>query len=211
MHQKSPRTVECGHRQHVEGAFLFRRILLPLKQNRPEHYFTYRLNRSCRPEGGLLRARTRIGVPRIFVVSFIAAVFFCSAGGCENKKAGDGGRNPLPSFADLVEAVKPAVVNISTVSTVKLPGNPFQFFFGQGNQDRDPGQFDSYLRRFFGDVPDSELKQRSLGSGVIIDRAGYIVTNYHVVRRAEEITVRLIDGREFKAKVVGRDRRPIFP
>lgn len=103
--------------------------------------------------------------------------------------------------------MKPAVVNISTVSTVKLPGNPFQFFFGQGDQDRDPGKLDSYLRKFFGDVPDRELKQQSLGSGVIIDQAGYIVTNYHVVRRADEITVRLIDGREFKAKVVGRDSK----
>ncbi len=99
------------------------------------------------------------------------------------------------------------MVNISTVSTVKLPGNPFQFFFGQGDQDRDPGKLDSYLRKFFGDVPDRELKQQSLGSGVIIDQAGYIVTNYHVVRRADEITVRLIDGREFKAKVVGRDSK----
>jgi hypothetical protein len=54
-------------------------------------------------------------------------------------------------------------------------------------------------------VPDRELKQRSLGSGVIIDKAGYIVTNYHVVRLADEITVRLMDGRELKAKVVARD------
>jgi serine protease Do len=145
-------------------------------------------------------------LPRIFFVSLIAAVFFCSPAGCENKKAGSGDAPDfLPSFADLVEAVKPAVVNISTVSTVKLPGNPFQFFFGQGDEDRAQDQLDNYLRKFFGDVPDRELKQRSLGSGVIVDRAGYIVTNYHVVRQAEEITVRLIDGREFKANVVGRD------
>ncbi len=151
-------------------------------------------------------ARTVMRLPRIFVASLIAAVFFCSSGGCESKKAGSGdARDLLPSFADLVEAVEPAVVNISTVSTVKLPGNPFQFFFGQGNQDRDRNQLENYLRRFFGDVPDRELRQRSLGSGVIIDRTGYIVTNYHVVRGAEGITVRLIDGREFKANVVGRD------
>jgi serine protease Do len=143
---------------------------------------------------------------RIVVLSAIAATFFCSHVGCENKKA-SGGECPvcLPSFADLAEAVKPAVVNISTLSTVKIPGNPFQFFFGPEGQDQDRGQLDSFLKKFFGDIPDKELKQRSLGSGVIIDRTGYIVTNYHVVRRAEEITVRLTDGREFKAKVLGRD------
>lgn len=115
----------------------------------------------------------------------------------------------LPSFADLAESVKPAVVNISAVSTVWIPGNPFRFFFGQGPHDKSGAgeQFDDYLKRFFGDVPDRELKQKSLGTGVIIDKAGYILTNYHVVRRADEITVRMADGREFKARVMGRDAK----
>jgi serine protease Do len=143
---------------------------------------------------------------RIAVLSIMAATFFCPNAGCEVKK-GQGRQGPLPSFADLVDLVKPSVVNISTVSTVKIPGNPFQFFFGPGNQGEEKGQFDNFLKKFFGDIPDRELKQRSLGSGVIIDRAGYIVTNYHVVRRASDITVRLTDGREFKAKVVGRDSK----
>lgn len=113
----------------------------------------------------------------------------------------------LPTFADLAESVKPAVVNISTLSSVRIPGNPFQFFFGEGPHDKSREQFDNYIRRFFGDIPDSELKQKSLGSGVIIDRAGYILTNNHVVQRADEITVRMTDGREFKARVMGRDAR----
>jgi serine protease Do len=145
---------------------------------------------------------------RIVVLTLVVAAFSCAPAGCENKKTG--GETPsvpssLPSFADLAEAVKPAVVNISAVSTVKIPGNPFQFFFGQGNQDEEKGQVETFLKKFFGEIPDRELKQRSLGSGVIIDRAGYIVTNYHVVRHADEITVRLTDGRELKAKVLGRD------
>jgi serine protease Do len=143
---------------------------------------------------------------RIALLSVIAAMFFCQSAGCENKRpAQDPPADTLPSFADLVDAVKPAVVNISTLSTVKIPGNPFQFFFGQGDQDQEKGQLDGFVKKFFGDIPDRELKQRSLGSGVIIDQAGYILTNYHVVRRATAITVRLTDGREFKAKVVGRD------
>ncbi len=152
-------------------------------------------------------ARSAMHLPRILVVSFIVAVVFCSPGGCESKRSGSEAADPLPSFADLVDMVKPAVVNISTVSIMKLPGNPFQFFFGQRAQERDQGDLDTYLKKFFGDVPDRELKQRSLGSGVIIDREGYIVTNYHVVKRADAITVRLTDGREFKAKVIGRDSK----
>jgi serine protease Do len=115
----------------------------------------------------------------------------------------------LPAFADLAESVKPAVVNISTLSSVRIPGNPFQFFFGEGPRDgsRASEQFDAYIRRFFGDIPDRELKQKSLGSGVIIDRSGYILTNNHVVQRADEITVRMTDGREFRARVMGRDAK----
>jgi serine protease Do len=105
------------------------------------------------------------------------------------------------SFADLAEKVKPAVVNISTTSTVKIPGNPFRQFFGQDEQS----PLDNFVRRHFGDIPDRELKQSSLGSGFIIDRDGLIITNNHVVERADEIRVRLVDGREFTARVIGRD------
>lgn len=102
------------------------------------------------------------------------------------------------SFADLVEKVKPAVVNISTEKTVRIPGSPFRHFFGD-----EP--FGDFFKWFFEDIPDRELKQQSLGSGFIIDKEGYIITNNHVVEGADEIKVKLADGREFKAKVVGRD------
>ncbi|MGQ3686009.1 MAG: S1C family serine protease [Candidatus Loosdrechtia sp.] len=105
------------------------------------------------------------------------------------------------SFADLAEMVRPAVVNISAITTVVVPGHPFREYFGR---DRG-GPFEEFFRRFFGDIPDRELRQRSLGSGFIIDKEGFIITNNHVVERANEIVVKLADGREFKAKVVGRD------
>jgi serine protease Do len=147
-------------------------------------------------------ARTIAYAAGILFLGLISVAFLSPQVGSESKKTHDI-TGMVPSFADLAESITPAVVNISTVSTVKIPGNPFQFFFGQ--QER--GQLDDYLRKFFGDIPERELKQRSLGSGVIIDRMGYILTNYHVVQRAEEITVRLSDGREFKAKVIGRDSK----
>ncbi|RPJ10891.1 MAG: Do family serine endopeptidase, partial [Deltaproteobacteria bacterium] len=105
------------------------------------------------------------------------------------------------SFADLVDKVQPAVVNISTTTTVRVPGHPFQHFFGENQND----PFGDFFENFFGAVPDRELKQRSLGTGFIIDKNGLIITNNHVVERADEIKVRLTDSREFKAAVIGRD------
>lgn len=96
------------------------------------------------------------------------------------------------AMAAIVEAVKPAVVNISTVKTVRL---------------RDPFFDDPFFRRFFGEpfgIP-RERRQTGLGSGVIVDPSGYILTNNHVIRGADEIRVTLFDRREFKGKVIGTD------
>jgi len=123
--------------------------------------------------------------------------------GCSSKKETVEVVGYPQSFVELAEKVKPSVVNISTTKTVRMPGNPFRHFFGPGRDE----QFGDFFGRFFGDVPDRELKQKSLGSGFIIDKDGYIVTNNHVVEGADEIKVKLSDGREFKAKVIGRDRK----
>ena len=110
--------------------------------------------------------------------------------------------NAPASFTELVKRVGPEVVNISTTKVIKrgpMPrafGNegPWRDFFG-----------DDFFERFFGHIP-KERKQRSLGSGVIIDpQKGYILTNNHVIAGADEITVRLDDGKEYTAEVVGKD------
>jgi serine protease Do len=106
-----------------------------------------------------------------------------------------------PDFVELTKNLKPSVVNISTAKTVspqrntQRPRNPF----GQ-----DP--FDDFFNRFF-DVPQHSFKQRSLGSGFIISNDGYILTNNHVVGGADEIKVKLSDGREFKATIKGTDEK----
>ncbi|TWJ16553.1 DegQ family serine endoprotease [Geobacter argillaceus] len=146
---------------------------------------------------------TKLGISALFsIFMFLSLV---TQGGCESRGKTEFVGFPQ-SFADLAERVKPAVVNIRTTSTVKVPGNPFKHFFGpdQGDQN-DP--FGDFFKRYFNDVPDKEMKQQSLGSGFIINKDGFIITNNHVVDNADEIKVKLSDGREFKAKVIGRDSK----
>jgi serine protease Do len=106
------------------------------------------------------------------------------------------------TFAGVAEAIKPAVININTVSKGALGGpggpggrTPFEEFFGE-----------EFFRRFFGDSPE-RIPQRSLGSGVIVDPSGIALTNAHVVEKATEIEVITLDGSKHKAKVVGSDKK----
>jgi len=106
------------------------------------------------------------------------------------------------SFTELVKQVAPDVVNISTTKVVKR--HPLPSPFGQRGPWRDFFG-DDFFERFFGQIP-RERKQRSLGSGFIIDpKKGYIITNNHVIAGADEIAVKLDDGKEYQAEVVGRD------
>jgi Do/DeqQ family serine protease len=103
------------------------------------------------------------------------------------------GGGAIPSLAPMLERITPAVVNISTQGHVQLQTNPL---FN-----------DPFFRRFF-NVPNmpQERKTQSLGSGVIVDaRRGLVATNNHVIANADQIMVRLNDGREFEAKLVGAD------
>ncbi|HET6364775.1 MAG: DegQ family serine endoprotease, partial [Nitrospirota bacterium] len=101
------------------------------------------------------------------------------------------------ALAEVAEVARPAVVNISTTSTVTMEDNPM---FN-----------DPFFRRFFGDQFDHgqkrKFKSSALGSGVIISADGYILTNNHVIKGADEIKVILYDKREFKGKIVGTDPR----
>ncbi|PWB67085.1 MAG: peptidase [Deltaproteobacteria bacterium] len=98
----------------------------------------------------------------------------------------------------LFKEVSPAVVNISTTQVVRFNRPRMRSPFGQ----QDP--FEDFWNNFFGNMP-REQKRRSLGSGFIVSEDGYILTNNHVVEKADEITVTLLDKEEFKAKVVGTD------
>jgi serine protease Do len=101
------------------------------------------------------------------------------------------------AMAEIAEAVKPAIVNISTTRIIKVQERVYPFF-------NDP-----FFKRFFGDQfkTPKERKTASLGSGVIVDSKGYILTANHVVQGAEEINVTLSDKREFKGTIIGTDAK----
>jgi serine protease Do len=144
------------------------------------------------------------------VIFFWAALFLAAgiSGPGVFAAADSTGRSnsPLPpcrcSFSELVKKVSPSVVNISAVKMVKgMDPMPF------GNPSDSQDQLRDFLQKFFGHPFPKEFTQRSLGSGFIIDKDGFILTNNHVVEETEEIQVKLSDGTEFKAKVIGRDSK----
>ena len=110
---------------------------------------------------------------------------------------------PPSSFADLAEQVKHTVVNISTTQMVKE--NPMQPFMGPNSPFRDFFG-DDFFKKRFGDTPQGQ-KTHALGSGFIIDSDGLILTNNHVVEKADEIKIKTEGGKEYDAKVVGRDSK----
>lgn len=120
----------------------------------------------------------------------------------------------LPDFTDLVERVGPAVVNIRTAERSRAAQS------GSGEIDE---QMREFFRRFGIPLPnnpqpqqprrggprdeDSEPQQRGIGSGFVLSADGYVMTNAHVVEGADEVIVTLTDKREFKARIIGSDRR----
>jgi serine protease Do len=99
-----------------------------------------------------------------------------------------------PSFAAIAKKTMPIVVNISTTS---------QRSARAGSND----PIEDFFNRFFGETPPKENSQRSLGSGILISKDGEILTNYHVVRSADSIKVKLTDQTEFEARLIGKDDR----
>jgi serine protease Do len=108
----------------------------------------------------------------------------------------------LPDFVNLAKKIRPSVVNISTTQMSEGRGGPQEFSSPFGEDD----PFNDFWRRFFGGpMPRGPQRQRSLGSGFIIDADGSILTNNHVVENASKIVVKLSDNVEYEAKVIGRD------
>ena len=154
----------------------------------------------------------------IFLLVIVASGFMYVRGKVVTRESWFDGGSPnvkkvafdkgLPSLSELIKSIKPSVVNISTTTVVKgpdvherffgpsNPGNPFRDFFGN-----------DFFDKYFGDTPRREFKHKSLGSGFIIDRDGYILTNNHVVEKAQSIKVKLSDGKEYDAQVKGRDAK----
>src|SRR5580704_594735 len=145
--------------------------------------------------------------------------------GKEGQKASDATPLSVPSpkqlsnaFSQIAKQLGPCVVNINTESTIK---SPHKRRGGQAPDDDENGGsnggMDDFFNRFFGGPGgqggplggDGSIRERSLGSGVIVDPKGYIVTNRHVVEKADRIRVRLQDdppGVQHDAKVIGEDQ-----
>lgn len=138
------------------------------------------------------RSRGVIGI-------FLGILFFLSPSVAAGQEARTLVEQMQQAFVEVAERLKPSVVNINTTQTVqprRPPDHffrgPFRDFFGE-----------DFFERFF-NLP-REFERRSLGSGVIVDARGYILTNNHVVERADEIQVTLADERTYQGKVVGTD------
>lgn len=117
---------------------------------------------------------------------------------------------PAAGFADLVEKLSPAVVNISTTQKVKS-GGVQMFGFPQLPNTPEFQPFQQFFDRFGQMQPHGgqpiEREMTSLGSGFIIDAEGYVITNNHVIEDADEITVTLPNNDKYKAKIIGRDKK----
>ena len=129
-------------------------------------------------------------------LALLSFLFLCSLAVAQSRG--------LPDFTELAEKQGPAVVNISTTQVTR--GNqamPFPF------DENDPAFefFKRFIPRPPGGATPREFENKSLGSGFVINGDGYILTNAHVVDGADEVTVRLTDKREFKARIIGTDKR----
>jgi serine protease Do len=153
----------------------------------------------------------RVPGARAFWSGLLAVVLACTAVLAPASSWAQGPTQVLPDFSDLAEKVGPAVVNIRT--TERLRANR------GANPELDEDLLD-FFRRFGVPIPgqpqpprrgtpqpDPEPQQRGIGSGFILSPDGYVMTNAHVVEGAEDVVVTLTDRREFRAKIIGSDRR----
>jgi serine protease Do len=104
------------------------------------------------------------------------------------------------SFSDMIKKANPGVVNVSVVKTTQIGE---QFNSPSGTDD----PFYEFFKRFYGDQMPRNYTQRGLGTGFVVDKEGYILTNNHVAEGADEIIVKLSNNKEFKARVIGLDSK----
>ncbi|MCK5226995.1 MAG: DegQ family serine endoprotease [Desulfobulbaceae bacterium] len=145
----------------------------------------------------ILNPKKALSILLSFILLTISGLYFVSTA-----EAGSSGPE---SFADLAEELGPAVVNIYTTKVLKTPQTPFMFPFGDHENE--------LLKRFFGlpdrpkHMPQKKMKKTSLGSGVVMSEDGYIITNNHVVEKADEINIRFSDNEEYEAEIIGLDQK----
>src|SRR5437660_10701373 len=179
-----------------------------------------------------VRVKTRRWVYSFSIVATLAVGMLIGTGVSSGVKGKEGQRSsdatplsvPAPqqlsnAFAQIAKQLGPSVVNINTESTIKTPRGRRRG--GQSPDDEENGGggggMDDFFNRFFGGPGgqgnpfggDGSIRERSLGSGVVVDAKGYIVTNRHVVEKADRIRVRLQDdppGVQHDAKVIGSDQ-----
>ena len=146
----------------------------------------------------LRRSASSLVVQRaaVGVVCLLCLLLWTAGGWAQPVASPPSRRTPV---VEAIERQSPAVVNVSTDIYERRPAYPF---FGGGT--RDPF-FDEFYDRFFAPQLERRRHRQSLGSGVVIDAEGHILTNHHVVLRASEIHVTLVSGKEYEAELVGSD------
>jgi len=167
-----------------------------------------------------MEGKNRFSVKVLFVVALVSLIAgvaltarfdLISTTGAQDfwKEGAKGAKQAGPvsmtrDFVSLAETLSPLVVNISTTQTVKeRPTMPFPEFKGPFEEF-----FGDDFDKFFNNDPHKDLKRQSLGSGFIINKEGYILTNYHVIENATEIIVTLSsDKKDYTAEVIGQDQK----
>ncbi|MBI5971113.1 MAG: DegQ family serine endoprotease [Deltaproteobacteria bacterium] len=168
-----------------------------------------------------LRVKTGRGTPALILVAIVSLIIgalitarldwtnVTSAGsfwkeGAVNKAPSNASASNMPSFVELAKNLSHVVVNISTTQVIKEKQfAPFPEFRGPLDDF-----FNDDFNKFFNETPKREFKRQSLGSGFLINKEGYILTNQHVIENATEIIVTFsADKKEYKAKVIGQDQK----
>ncbi|MFH1458285.1 MAG: Do family serine endopeptidase [Candidatus Omnitrophota bacterium] len=144
-----------------------------------------------------------------YILSFVLSAGTYKFALAESQDMKEGSLSIENAVIHVADTAGQAVVSISTEHTTRIRGG--QRYYFRPPSAGSPFPEDEFFRRFFddffGEAPDREYKSVGLGSGVIIDTQGYVLTNEHVISDADKITVTLPDGRDFKGEVKGTDPR----